>query len=65
MARDVNAAWYAAMEARNVSMLDWYNLTLRAPTSDGYHGLTDINVLKNAHVLHFASQALSERRFWL
>jgi hypothetical protein len=36
----------------NITIIDWWNLTLDAQTSDGVHFLTDINLQKANHFLH-------------
>jgi hypothetical protein len=36
----------------NVTIIEWWNLTLDAQTSDGFHFLTDVNLLKANHFLH-------------
>jgi hypothetical protein len=36
----------------NITIIDWWNLTLDAQTSDGVHFLTDVNLQKANHFLH-------------
>tara|TARA_B110000211_G_C13860760_1_gene456423 strand:+ start:258 stop:659 length:402 start_codon:yes stop_codon:yes gene_type:complete len=37
--------------AQTVTMIDWWRLTQDAPTSDGFHFLTDVNVFKASVLL--------------
>jgi hypothetical protein len=36
----------------NISIIDWWTLTAEAQTSDGFHFLTDINLVKVNHFVH-------------
>jgi hypothetical protein len=36
----------------NITIVDWWNLTSDAQTSDGFHFLTDVNIQKANHFLH-------------
>jgi hypothetical protein len=38
----------------NIHVIDWWNFTRDAQTSDGFHYLSDINVFKAYHVLNLA-----------
>lgn len=42
-------------EEFQVESLDWFNLTAEAPKSDGFHSLTDVNLLKAMYILHYMS----------
>jgi hypothetical protein len=33
-------------------ILDWLNLTYTSQTSDGFHGLTEVNLVKASHILN-------------
>jgi hypothetical protein len=35
-----------------ITIIDWWNLTLDSQTSDGFHYLTDVNLLKGMHFLN-------------
>jgi hypothetical protein len=35
----------------NITIIDWWNLTMDSQTSDGFHYLTDVNLLKSIHLL--------------
>jgi hypothetical protein len=40
----------------NVSIVDWHSLTAESQTSDGFHSLSDVNVVKGYHLLHVLDQ---------
>ena len=41
------------LEKHNVKTFDVWNLTKNAPTSDGYHHLSDVNIVKALYVLNY------------
>lgn len=52
MARHFEQNLYSGIK---VHVIDWWNFTKDAQTSDGFHYLSDINIFKAYHVLHLAT----------
>ena len=45
-------AVYWARQPFDVTILDWWNLTANVQTSDGFHSLSDVNLVKATHLLN-------------
>jgi len=59
-----NAQVHSRAAALGAIVIDWFNMTLDAPSADGYHFLTEVNVLKAAHFMRLGELAIKEGNFY-
>ena len=50
---DYNAAMEAEMTARGIAALHYWNATLNAASSDGFHFMTDVNLLRANSLINY------------
>jgi len=59
-----NAKAHPWAESLGVTVIDWFNMTLNGPTPDGFHSLSDVSLLKAAHLIRLGGLALDEGHFY-